>query len=94
MHLNAARKLASRTPSSTIARIKTPAILGKGYDFNNLEAGDDEDVTEVLDGSAKQKRLLKQHLLDEAKSFRELECLIECLDNMETSSSMAVLQSE
>jgi nuclear pore complex protein Nup107 len=94
MHLAAARMLASRIPSSSIARIKTKAILGESLDFNNLEQGDDEDLTEVLDGSAEQKRLLRKHLLAEAKSYRELEALIECLDNIETVTSMASLMIE
>jgi len=51
-------------------------------------------MTEVLDGVGEQKRLLRKHLLAEAKSFRELEVLIECLDHLETVSSMAALMEE
>lgn len=80
-----------RVPSATICQFKTRAILGDSYDFETLESGDDEDLTEVLDGSADQKRLLRKHLLDEAKSYRELENLIECLDNIETVASMECL---
>lgn len=94
MHLTAARMLASRIPSSSIARTKTKAILGESVDFINLELGDDEDLTEVLDGTADQKRLLRKHLLAEARSYRELEALIECLDNIETVTSIAVLMTE
>jgi len=94
MHLTAARMLASRVSSSEIARSKTRAILGESLDFINLEAGDDEDLTEVLDGSADQKRLMRKHLLGEAGSFRELEALIESLDNIETITSMGSLLHE
>jgi len=94
MHLNAARTLASRITSSAIAKCKTRAILGDTLDLFSLESGDDEDLTEVLDGSGAQKRLLRKHLLAEAKSFRELETLIECLDNIETVTSMAALMVE
>ncbi|KUJ20234.1 uncharacterized protein LY89DRAFT_682004 [Mollisia scopiformis] len=94
MHLNAARKLAVRVSAAMICQIKTRAILGDSYDFESLELGDDEDLTEVLDGSADQKRLLRKHLLDEAKNYRELENLIECLDNIETVASMECLINE
>jgi nuclear pore complex protein Nup107 len=94
LHLNAARTLASRITSTSIAKCKTRAILGEAVDFYSLESGEDEDLTEVLDGSAEQKRLLKKHLLAEAKSFRELETLIECLDNIETVTSMAAIMAE
>lgn len=94
MHLNAARKLAVRVPAATICHIKTRSILGNSYEFEALESGEDEDLTEVLDGSADQKRLLRKHLLDEAKNYRELENLIECLDNIETVASMECLIKE
>lgn len=94
MHLSAARELAIKARSSEIAMTKTPAILGRSFDFPELINGREEDLTEVLDGSADQKRLLKKHLLAEAKTYRELETLIECLDNLETVSSMAGLLDE
>lgn len=78
-----------------IARSKTYAILGQSMDFTALELdGENEDLTEVLDGSADNKRLLRKHLLSEAKSFRELEALIESLDNMETMTSIGDLLHE
>lgn len=83
MHLLAARTLASRVTSDQISRGKTRALLGESVGIAYLEA-DDEDLTEVLDGSADQKRLLKRYLLDETKSFRELEALIEHLESIET----------
>jgi len=95
MHLTAARMLASRVPSSEIARNKTRAILGESLDLSGLAfEGDDEDLTEVLDGSADYKRMMKKHLLAEARSFRELESLIESLDHMETIASMGELLHE
>jgi nuclear pore complex protein Nup107 len=59
-----------------------------------MEAGDDEELTEVLDGSAEQKRLLRKHMLAEARNFRELESLIESLDNIETVTSVGTLMHE
>jgi nuclear pore complex protein Nup107 len=95
MRLTAARALASKIPSVEIARSKTRAIIGQSVDFEGLEeAGEDEDLTEVLDGSANEKRLLKKLLLSEAKSYRELETLICALDNMETITSFGQLMDE
>ncbi|KAH8665778.1 107-domain-containing protein [Tricladium varicosporioides] len=94
MHLNAARILASRVSSSVIARSKTQALIGETLDFTALENGDDEDITEVLDGSAERKKLLRKHLLTEARNFRELEALSESLDYIETVSSLDCLMIE
>jgi nuclear pore complex protein Nup107 len=94
MRLNAARKLAVRVSAASICLSKTRAILGDTYDFENLESIEDEDLTEVLDGSANRKRALHKHLLDEAKNYRELENLIECLDNIETVVSIECLIKE
>ncbi|KAM3074125.1 Nucleoporin nup84 [Clarireedia jacksonii] len=84
MHLNAARCLASRVPSSDIARSKTPALLGESLDFDSLESDNDDDLTEVLDGSANNKRLIKRYMAEQAKNFRELETLVMALDHIET----------
>lgn len=94
MHLNAARILASRVSSSVIARSKTQALIGETLDFTALENGDEEDITEVLDGSAERKKLLRKHLLAEARNFRELEALSESLDYIETVSSLDCLMIE
>ena len=95
MHLTAARALSSRITSLEIARSKTRAIIGQSVGFDALgDMGEDEDLTEVLDGSANEKRLLKKYLLAEAKSFRELESLILALDNMETITSLGQLMEE
>jgi nuclear pore complex protein Nup107 len=95
MHLTAARMLAARISSSDIARNKTRAILGQSVDFEQLEyAVEDEDLTEVLDGSANEKRLMRKHLVGEAKSFRELETLIQSLENMDTIATLGYLMKE
>lgn len=94
MHLNAARRLSIKVPSSEIAKSKTRAILGHNLDFSDLENDDEEDLTEALDDSPDQKRVLKKHMLAEAKSFRELENFIEGLDNIETVTSIAGLLDE
>jgi nuclear pore complex protein Nup107 len=86
--------LASRVSSQDIARSKTYAIIGESMDFVALESNENDDLTEVLDGSADDKKFLRKHLLAEAKSFRELEALIESLDNMETVTSMGYLVHE
>lgn len=94
MHLNAARKLAVRVPAAVIAQAKTRAILGRNYDFEALESGEDEDLTEVLNGSVDHKKVLRKYLLDEARTYRELECLIESLDLVETIASMECIIQE
>lgn len=94
MHLSAARLLASRVCSSDIALNKTRTMLGESIDFNGLENEGDEDMTEVLDGSAERRRLLKKHLVAEAKNFREFEALVEVLDMIETASSLEKLLDE
>ncbi|KAF4631550.1 hypothetical protein G7Y89_g6588 [Cudoniella acicularis] len=94
VHLNAARMLASRAPSTSIAKAKTKAILGETLDFAGLENDDDEDLTEVLDGSAERRKMLRKHLLAEAKNFRELEALVESLDFIETVGSVDSLLTE
>jgi nuclear pore complex protein Nup107 len=95
MRLSAARSLASKVSSSEICKNKTRAILGRNLDFHELEHGsEDEDLTEVLNWSSDANRLLRKHMLAEAKSFRELETLIESLDNMETIASMGELLHE
>lgn len=93
MHLASAKSLAERIPSSLIALSKTRALIGEAVDFNGLE-GESEDVTEVLDGSADRRRLLKRHLIKQAKSFRELEALIRALDFIDTARSYEVLLVE
>ena len=95
MHLTAARMLADRITSAEIAQYKTRAILGQTLDFEQLEyTGEDEDLTEVLDGSADEKRLLKRHLAAEARSFRELETLTQALDNIDTIASLGQILKE
>ena len=88
MHLNAARTLAGKVPSSAIAQSKTGKIIGRSQDFKSLEfQGEDEDLTEVIGESAEYKQLLKKHLVAEARSFRELEAFTEFLDSMESATS-------
>lgn len=95
MRLNAARKLVEKVRSDTIAISKTRKLIGERLDFSGLEAeAEDEDMTEILDGTADQKRQLKKYLVAEAKTFRELEALIIALDGMETVAGHAVIMSE
>ncbi|ESZ91302.1 hypothetical protein SBOR_8313 [Sclerotinia borealis F-4128] len=83
-HLFAAFTLSQRISSSKIALSKTRALLGESLDFHGLESEDNEDLTEVLDGSADKKRYLKKYMVEQAKSFRELETLALTLDHIET----------
>lgn len=71
-----------------IVQAKTRAILGEYYDASSLENEDDEDMTEVLDGSADERRQMRKCMVAQAKSFRELEALIDCLDYVETSAEL------
>ncbi|KAG4032097.1 hypothetical protein MFRU_007g00110 [Monilinia fructicola] len=84
LHLSAAFTLSQRIPSSEIALSKTRALLGENLDFHGLESQDNEDLTEVLDGSADKKRHLKRYMVEQAKSFRELETLALTLDRIES----------
>lgn len=76
--------------------MKTPSILGQEVELVDLvgENDDDQDLTEVLDGVADQKKLLKKYLYAEAKSYRELETLIILLDQMESITSLAAIYEE
>ncbi|KAG9246312.1 107-domain-containing protein [Calycina marina] len=95
MRLNAARKLRNKVPAVEIALCKTRKILGQELDFHGLEAdGEDEDLTQVLDGTADRKRLLRKHLVTEAKTFRELETLITALDRLEDIGGTAQVLAE
>lgn len=84
LHLSAAVNLSQKITSSQIALSKTQALLGESLDFQGLESEDSEDLTEVLDGFADKKRYLKKYMVDQAKSFRELETLSLTLDRMES----------
>ncbi|PBP22516.1 hypothetical protein BUE80_DR006503 [Diplocarpon rosae] len=94
MHLSAAKKLCATVPYRYIVHSKTYALLGDYFDVPGLDAVEQEDITEVFDGSADVKRQLKKHLIAQAKSFRELESLIECLDAIETCTSAVGLMRE
>jgi nuclear pore complex protein Nup107 len=83
-----------RVPSAKIALSKTKALLGDRLDLVGLEGEDDEDLTEVMDGSAQQKKLLKKYMLSEAKNYRELEAMIETLDSIETISGISLIMHE
>jgi nuclear pore complex protein Nup107 len=80
-------------PSSMICLSKTHAIIGDAVDFTGL-AVESEDMTEVLDGLAGRQRALKRHLAEKAKSFRELEALIQALDLLETARSLQTILLE
>ncbi|QSZ30382.1 hypothetical protein DSL72_004905 [Monilinia vaccinii-corymbosi] len=84
LHLTAAIALSQKVSSSGIALSKTRALLGENLDFRGLESQDNEDLTEVLDGSADEKRYLKKYMVEQAKSFRELETLALTLDSIES----------
>ncbi|THV48960.1 hypothetical protein BGAL_0218g00020 [Botrytis galanthina] len=94
MHLSAAFNLSQRISSSEIALSKTRALLGESLDFTGLESEDNEDLTEVLDGSADKKRYLKKYMVEQAKSFRELETLALTLDRIESAWGLYYLMQE
>lgn len=86
--------LAMRMSSQDIAFNKTRAILGESLDFHGLEGEVEEDLTEALDGTSTQKSLLKKFLVSEAQNYRELEALVETLDNIETISGVEMIMRE
>jgi nuclear pore complex protein Nup107 len=59
-----------------------------------LENETDEDLTEILDGSADEKRQLKAYMLSQAENYRDLEALVSTLDNIETANSLDSLIRE
>jgi nuclear pore complex protein Nup107 len=59
-----------------------------------LENETDEDLTEILDGSADEKRQLKAYMLSQAENYRDLEALVSTLDNIETANSLDSLMRE
>jgi nuclear pore complex protein Nup107 len=74
--------------SSDISKSKTLSILGESLDLMSLESDENEDFTERLDGSPEQTKLLKRHMLAEAKTFRDLELLVIVLDSLEITGNM------
>lgn len=90
LNLKAAQRLRLQLSSAEISRAKSLSLLGEEYDLAGLEI-EDEDVTESLDESSAEARvkarLLKRHMIAEAKSFAELELLIEALDLLQDISS-------
>lgn len=87
--------LALKMHSSEIARQKTPAILGESIDLDTMRADcEDEDLSEAIEGKPDEKKLLKRHMLAEAKNYTELETLAEVLDSLEDFSGIVVLLQE
>ncbi|KAK6593880.1 Nucleoporin NUP84 [Botrytis cinerea] len=85
MHLSAAFTLSQRISSSEIALSKTRALLGESLDFQGLDSEDNEDLTE---------RYLKKYMVEQAKSFRELETLALTLDRIESVWGLYYLMQE
>lgn len=86
--LAAARELHRAVSADYISLNKTPALLGESLDLAGLETEtDDEDITTRDEKSAEQMRLLRHHMFAEARSFRDLECLIEALDYLDICSN-------
>ncbi|KAL0939418.1 nuclear pore complex protein nup107 [Colletotrichum truncatum] len=90
MHLNAARSLASRVPFS--------AIMRQRVDFPDQEENDlwleDMEFWASQIEPADATQLLPSRLASEARTLRELECLVKALDTMETIASLAELSRE
>jgi nuclear pore complex protein Nup107 len=86
--------LSQAISSSEISLSKTRALVGESLDLHSLETeGYEEDITERIEDPAGSMRLLKRHLVAEAKSFRDLEMLVGALDCLEfASDSIHALQ--
>jgi hypothetical protein len=83
--------------SDDIVIHKTQALLGRRYNkFEDLENQNenDEDLTEILDGSAGQMRELKAYMVREARNYRDFEAFVTSLDNIETANSLYTLMDE
>jgi nuclear pore complex protein Nup107 len=84
MNLAAARELAVKCSASSICLSKTPAILRQELDFAGLDADLEEDnLNDTLETT-----LLKRHMAAEARSYRDLEGLLEALDYIEGTAGI------
>ncbi len=89
MHLNAAKTLAINMSSDEICVNKTNSILGDAFTLTDMEI--EEDYDDVMDEEeelrAHRGRLLRKHMLQEAKSYRELEHLTLALFHLEDAAN-------
>ncbi|KHJ35159.1 putative nuclear pore complex protein [Erysiphe necator] len=86
MNLHAAKMLSINVPSKVLMERKTRAILGESLNlFNsNIDFINEESSTGAL----------KAYLLNEARNFRELEILIECLDSIDTANCLVEIKKQ
>lgn len=82
-----ARELSKRISFSTISIAKTPGILGRTIDLS-IEQSDDEDEDES-DTSQRQARTERDHLLEHATTFRDLEAVVLALYALEAWQAVA-----
>ncbi|KAI1003649.1 Nucleoporin [Podosphaera aphanis] len=78
LHLCAAKMLSINVPSKMLMERKIEVIFCKSRSILDIDPNEDEEPTEAL----------KEHMLAEANNFRELEILIECLDNIDTATCL------
>ncbi|CAI0641280.1 unnamed protein product [Colletotrichum noveboracense] len=90
MRLNAARSFANRVPFSVIMRQKIDTS-----DQDEIDAlSEDVEFWTSHIGSADAARLSAGQLASNARTLRDLECLVKALDTMETIASLAELSKE
>ena len=82
-----ARELSKRVPFSTISIAKTPGLLGKTIDLS-VEQSDDEYEDEPSTPQ-RQARSERDHLLENATTFRDLEAVVLALDVLEAWQAVA-----
>ncbi|KAM0329777.1 hypothetical protein ACHAQA_003941 [Verticillium albo-atrum] len=93
MHLNAARQLANRV---SLGHVLQQRISPDGQDEADLAFVPDYDDDFWADqlGSIGDARISPRQLAVQARTFRDLECLVKALDTMETIASLTELSRE
>ncbi|POS85399.1 hypothetical protein EPUL_001842 [Erysiphe pulchra] len=86
MNLHAAKMLSINVPSKVLMERKTRAILGESLNLFeiNIDTINGENPTVSL----------KSQMLSEARNFRELEILIECLDGIDTANCLVEIKKQ
>lgn len=94
MRLNAARQLASRIPIASVLQLRLELLDGQ-EEVDTFWIPDENDAfwTAQVDVPG-QTRVSAHQLAVQARSFRDLECLVKALDAMETIASLMELSRE
>ena len=88
LHLNAARRLMQRVPFADVVGGLSEQEEAEGGWYEDIEFWAQQlERSEIRD-------IAPQKVITDARNFRELECLVRALDNLEDIGSMTVLSHE